>query len=238
MSEEAPVRRRKAAGGGGLVEAGGGRASTLGQGGRCPGRPCAGGLRGGRGRLGGGRLVTGGPLGPEIGAFGALDGEQPDRADNALVVGVPPPILVPGEEHLEAHDPGAKPLEGGKGTHGAGPPPASVGGGEHLEGLAVPSPQKGEAMVPSPASGEWGRGGGVPAPWPSAPSSRSPSQGQKRLAAGHRGGRTLGRGGKGGRGWHLAAVISFPACPTLVGAPSWPGSRPPPVPGTREGGVP
>ena len=95
--------------------------------------------------------ADGGPLGPKLGAIRALDGGQPDRAVHARVVGVPPPIPRPGEEVPQAQEPRAQPLEGGKATGGAGPPSALVGGEEHLVGLAAPSPQQGEAMLPPPA---------------------------------------------------------------------------------------
>ena len=75
------------------------------------------------------RLADGGPLGPKLGAIGALDGGQPDRAVHALVVGVPPPIPRPGEDVPEAQAPRAQPLEGGEGTGGAGQPSALVGRG-------------------------------------------------------------------------------------------------------------
>ena len=65
--------------------------------------------------------VNDGPLGPELGAIGALDGRQPDRAAHALVVGMPPPIVGRGKEILEAQDTRAQLLKGGKGTGGAGP---------------------------------------------------------------------------------------------------------------------
>ena len=114
-----------------------------------------------------------GPLGPKLGPVGALDGRRSNRAVCTLVVGVLPPIQGPGEEVLEAHDPRAQALEGGKGTGGAGPPPGLVGGGQHLSGLAGPPSYQAEAMVPSPVPGEWGGRASVPAPLPSASSSWS-----------------------------------------------------------------
>ena len=51
-------------------------------------------------------LAHSGPLGPELGAAGALDGGQPDRAVPALVAGLPPPVPGPSQEVLEAQDPG------------------------------------------------------------------------------------------------------------------------------------
>ena len=98
-------------------------------------------------------LAEGGPLGPELGAIGALHGGQPDKAVHALVVGVPPPIPRPGVEVPEARDPRAQPLERGEGIGGAAPPSAMVGGGEHPGSLAVPPSQDGDARVP-PAPGE------------------------------------------------------------------------------------
>ena len=126
-------------------------------------------------------LAHSGPLGPEFGAAGVLDGGRPDWAVPALLVGVPPPVPGPSQEVLEAQDPGEQPHKG--------PSPALVGGGEHQGGLAVPAAQRGEAMVPPPVPGEGGRRGRVPTPSPpaSSSSSRSTCHRQKRLVAGHRG---------------------------------------------------
>ena len=55
-------------------------------------------------------LGDNGPLGRKLTAIGALDCAQLDKAVRTLVVGVPPPILGPGEEVLEGQDPRARPF--------------------------------------------------------------------------------------------------------------------------------
>ena len=100
-------------------------------------------------------LGDGGPLGPKLGAGWALDSGPLEGAVRTLVVGVPPPVPRPSKEALEAREPGAQPLEGGKDKGGVGPPSPLMGDGEHCFDLAVPPPQQ-------LAAGARGVGGGGP----------------------------------------------------------------------------
>ena len=75
-------------------------------------------------------LAHSGPLGPELGDATAWVGGGHDRAVPVLVVGVPPPVLGPGREVLEAQDPGAQPHERTRAQTVLAHPRRSWGGGD------------------------------------------------------------------------------------------------------------
>ena len=65
-------------------------------------------------------LAHSGPLGPELGAAGALDGGEPDQPVLGPVPAVPPSVPGSRQEVLEAQDPGEQPHEGGQGPRYSG----------------------------------------------------------------------------------------------------------------------
>ena len=184
-------------------------------------------------------LAHSGPLGPELGAAGALNGGDPDPFVLGPVTAVPPPVPGSHQEVLEAQDPGEQSHQGGQGTDGVGLGPLLGAGRKHQGGLAVPPANQGEAMAPPLVLGEggWGGRGHVPAS-PSLASSPSTSSWstrhvRKRLAAGRKGGQgwpPMGWGWGGGEG---DPEPPRPPPPTLPGQAAHVSRR---LPGPLRGG--